>query len=109
MLRLPQYVAAILAASLALCRAGMDTCNVCDEGWAGGPGDGCHGCDAECGAPTCPDNCPECPDGREYMCKTYMVRAPLPSITCAAAETTSHRFGRRPTATRRSACPRADG
>jgi|EP01043_Picozoa_sp_COSAG02_P052772 hypothetical protein len=75
MLRLPQYMAAVLAATLALCRANTETCNVCDEPWAGGPGDGCHECDGDCGASTCPDNCSDCPEGREYMCKTFMVRS----------------------------------
>ena len=73
-MRLPQCMAAILAATLALsARANTETCNVCDEAWEGGPGDGCHACDVDCGASTCPDNCDDCPDGREYLCKTFMV------------------------------------
>ena len=89
-MRLSQYAAAILAALCVLqgSRANSDTCSVCDELWDGGPGDGCYTCDdADCGAPTCPDDCSDCPDGREYMCKTFMVRARLrgPSPVARAA------------------------
>jgi len=89
-MRLSQYAAAVLAALCVLqgSRANSDTCSVCDELWDGGPGDGCYTCDdADCGAPTCPDDCSDCPDEREHMCKTFMVRARLrgPSPVARAA------------------------
>lgn len=74
-MRVSQYAAAIAAAAaLIASTAAADTCTMCDESWDGGPGDGCYTCDdTECGSPTCPDDCGECPDGREYMCKTFSV------------------------------------